>query len=152
MAFGIDDAVANATKMIDDAINKIWPDPEKRASADAVLIKAQADAAIAQLQQQMSVMMAEAQSTDPWTSRARPSFLYVMYAMILVCLPFGVLWAFDPVIGQRMADGMQKWLAAIPDMLWQTFMVGYMGYTGARTYEKARGVANSPSQGSSSRP
>lgn len=140
MAVGIDDAVAGAIKLIDDAINKIWPDPQQRASAEATLIKAQAEAAILQMQQQMSVMLAEAQSNDPWTSRARPSFLYVMYLMILVCLPFGVLWAFNPVIGQRMADGMQQWLSAVPDALWQTFMVGYLGYTGARTWEKAKGV------------
>lgn len=140
MAVGLDDAVSGAIKLIDDAINKIWPDPQQRASAEATLIKAQAEAAILQMQQQMSVMLAEAQSNDPWTSRARPSFLYVMYALILVCLPFGVLWAVNPIIGQRMADGMQQWLAAVPDPLWQTFMVGYLGYTGARTWEKAKGV------------
>ncbi len=47
MAFGIDDAIANATKLIDDGINKIWPDPTAKATAEAMMIKATSDAAIA---------------------------------------------------------------------------------------------------------
>ena len=142
MAFGIDDAITATTTLLNGAMDRIWPDPEKRASAEAVQMRAAADAAVSQLREQLSVMLAEAQSVDPWTSRARPSFLYVMYAMVLTCIPFAILWAVSPTTGQHMADGMQHWLAAIPDLLWQTFMVGYLGYTGARTYEKSRGVSN----------
>lgn len=141
MAFGIDDAVAGASKLFDDAINKIWPDPAQRASAEALTIKATADAAIGQMQQAMSVMLAEAQSADPWTSRARPTFLYVVYLLILVGIPFSVLWAFEPATADRMASGFQKWLAAIPDGLWTTFGIGYGGYALSRTYEKVKGVS-----------
>jgi hypothetical protein len=38
--------------------------------------------------------LAEAQSADPWTSRARPNFLYVMYILLPTALPTGVLSAF----------------------------------------------------------
>jgi hypothetical protein len=31
----------------------------------------------------MAAVLAEAESPDPWTSRARPSFLYVMYVLLL---------------------------------------------------------------------
>ena len=31
---------------------------------------------------QMSAIVAEAKSADPWTSRARPTFLYVFYLMV----------------------------------------------------------------------
>jgi hypothetical protein len=57
MAFGIDDAVANASKLIDDAINKIWPNPTDAAAAQATIIKANADAALASLQQQAGVSL-----------------------------------------------------------------------------------------------
>ena len=83
MAFGIDDAISNASKLINDAINKIWPNPTDEAAAQAMIIKANADAALSALQQQMSVMLAEANSSDKWTSRARPSFMYVMYILML---------------------------------------------------------------------
>jgi hypothetical protein len=141
MAFGIDDAVTAASKLIDDVINKIWPDPQAKATAQATVIQATAMAALEQLRQQMSVMLAEASSTDKWTSRARPSFLYVMYLMILICIPFGIFWAFEPALAERMANGMKLWLGAIPDGLWATFGIGYGGYTMSRSYEKSKGVA-----------
>ncbi len=37
----------------------------------------------------MTAIVAEANSADPWTSRARPSFLYVMYALLL----WAIQWA-----------------------------------------------------------
>jgi hypothetical protein len=141
MAFGIDDAVTAASKLVDDALTRIWPDPTQRATAEAITIKATADAAISQMAQSMSVMLAEAQSADKWTSRARPSFLYVMYLLILAAIPMGIVWAFEPAYAERIATGLQKWLAAIPDGLWATFGVGYSGYAISRSYEKAKGVA-----------
>ena len=137
---GLDDAVAGATRLIDDAINKVWPDPAQKASAEAITIKATTDAALAQMAQRMSVIVEEAKSADPWTSRARPSFLYVMYIMILVAIPYAVLWAFEPAAADRMATGLQKWLAAIPSDLWNVFGVGYLGYAVARSGEKAGGI------------
>jgi hypothetical protein len=104
-------------------------------------MQATADAALSQMRQSMSVMLAEAQSTDQWTSRARPTMMYVMYVMILASIPMGVLWAFEPAAAERVATGMQRWLAAIPDSLWSLFGFCFVGYTGARTYEKAKGVA-----------
>lgn len=135
------DAFGAAANLIDNVIDKVWPSPQDKAKAEATVIQATAQAALAGLQQQMSVLLAEAQSPDKWTSRARPSFLYVMYAMILICIPFGILWAISPEIAERMAKGMQMWLSAIPDGLWATFGIGYSGYAVSRSYEKAKGVA-----------
>lgn len=138
---GIDDAVAGASKLIDDAINKIWPDPNDAAQAQATIIRATSEAALASLQQQMSVMLAEANSTDKWTSRARPSMMYVMYVMILASIPMGVLFAFDANHADLISKGLQKWLAAIPDSLWQLFTFCFLGYSGSRTMEKIKGVS-----------
>lgn len=126
-------------------INRIFPDKDKQATE-----RAQAEMALAQMNQEgmlkematsMSAIIAEAQSTDPWTSRARPSFLYIIYVMILCGLPMGILAAFKPDTATHIAAGMQAWLAAIPDSLWGLFGVGYLGYAGSRTIEKIKGVA-----------
>ena len=86
----------------------------------------------------MSAILAEAKSDDPWTSRARPSFLYTIYLLILAAIPIGILSAFKPEMATQIASGMQAWLGAIPDTLWQVFGFGYLGYTGAREYGKSK--------------
>ena len=77
---------------------------------------------------------------DPWTSRARPGFLYVMYAMILWTIPMGLVAALSPATGAAMAAGMRAYLDAIPEPLWALFGTGYLGYTVARQWGKAKGV------------
>lgn len=141
MAFGIDDAVGAVSNLATTIINKVFPDPQDAAKAKAVLEAADTQAAIQQTASQLQAIMAEAQSSDKWTSRARPSFLYVCYCMILTSIPMGVLYAFDADHAQKIAQGLQAWLAAIPDPVWQLFTVGYLGYTGGRSWEKIKGVS-----------
>jgi hypothetical protein len=125
-------------------IERVFPDKEKQAAE-----RAQAEFALAQLAQEgrlkemateLSAIMAEAQSPDPWTSRARPSFLYVMYVMILAAIPMGVLYAFRPDIALGIAAGSKAWLGAIPEEMWWLFGTGYLGYAGVRMFEKGRGA------------
>jgi ABC-type protease/lipase transport system fused ATPase/permease subunit len=141
MAFGIDDAVGAVSTLAATIINKVFPDPQDAAKAKAVLEAADTQAAIQQTASQLQAIMAEAQSADRWTSRARPSFLYVCYCMILSAIPMGVLYAFDPNHAQKIALGLGAWLAAIPDPVWQLFTVGYLGYTGGRSWEKIKGAS-----------
>lgn len=140
MAFGIDDAITSVSTLLSDAINKIWPDPADKAKAEAIAVAAAADSAIRQLEAAQAVMKAEATSSDPWTSRARPSFLYVVYVVILAGIPMGVLYAVNPSVATHVADGFKAWLSAVPDAMWNLFGVGYLGYTGSRTVEKWKGV------------
>ncbi len=77
---------------------------------------------------------------DPWVSRARPAFLYVMYALLLWSIPIGVIAAVSPATAAAMARGMGAYLAAIPEPLYALFGTGYLGYTAARAWGKARGV------------
>lgn len=141
MAFGIDDAIAAASSLIKDGIDKIWPNPTEEAAAKVALMKATSDAAIAQLTAANSIMLAEANSSDKWTSRARPSFMYVMYGMIIWAIPMGVLFAIDPIRASNIATGMQQWLRAIPDTLWNMFGFCFVGYSASRTFEKVKGVS-----------
>jgi len=138
---GIDDAISAASSLIKDGIDKIWPNPQDEAVAKVALLKAQTDAAVAQLQAANQVMVAEASSQDKWTSRARPSFLYVIYLVILAGLPMGLIFAASPQTAGNIALGFKQWLAAIPDAMWQLFGIGYLGYTGGRTFEKYKGAS-----------
>lgn len=122
-------------------LDKFFPDPEERARKQFELLQMQQTGELKELETRMSAILAEASSTDPWTSRARPSFLYVIYVMILMSIPMGVLSAFEPQMADAIASGMQKWLAAIPEDLYVLFGIGYVGYAGARTWEKRKGAA-----------
>jgi hypothetical protein len=116
----------------------IFPDPQKKAEAEALLIKAQQEGKLLELGAEMQVMLAEARSKDKWTSRARPSFLYVIYIMILTAIPMGVVYAVNPTLADNITTGVKAWLDAIPKELWTLFGVGYLGYTGAREYGKKK--------------
>jgi Holin of 3TMs, for gene-transfer release len=121
-------------------IDKIIPDPRARDAAKLELLKLQNSQEMEGLRTQLSAILAEAQSNDPWTSRARPSFLYVMYVIILWALPMGVIAAFRPEMAAGIARGMNAYLAGIPDSLWALFGTGYLGYTAARQWGKVKGV------------
>lgn len=124
-----------------DKIGDYFSTPEKKAEAQLKLFEMERNGELEELRIQMSAILAEAQSADPWTSRARPSFLYVIYLLILCSLPMGVLSAYDPQIAANIATGAKQWLEFIPKDLWSVFGVGYLGYTGARTYEKYKGAS-----------
>ncbi|MCK5132712.1 MAG: holin family protein [Candidatus Sabulitectum sp.] len=117
-------------------IDKLIPDPAAKAKAQFEMRQLAQNGELKELETRMSAILAEAQSSDPWTSRARPSFLYVVYLMILVSIPMGFLTAFSPETALAVTTGMQSWLAAIPESMWTLFGAGYLGYTGAREFGK----------------
>ena len=131
-----DAVIAPVAKLLD----KIIPDPEARDRAKLELIKLQGDQEMAAVAVQMQAIIAEAQSADPWTSRARPSFLYMMYVLILWSIPMGLIAAADPKMAQGIASGMTAYLRGIPEELYALFGTGYLGYTAARTWGKMKGV------------
>jgi hypothetical protein len=83
---------------IANLIDKIIPYPKARDAAKLELIKLQGSQDMDALRTQLSAILAEAQSADPWTSRARPSFLYVIYIMLLWTIPMGLIAAVAPDI------------------------------------------------------
>lgn len=121
-------------------IDKIIPDPEARDRAKLELLRLEGSQEMEAIRTQMSAIVAEAQSSDPWTSRARPSFLYVMYALLLWAIPMGLIAAARPEMAQDIARGMNAYLAGIPEPLYALFGTGYLGYTAARTWGRIKGV------------
>lgn len=71
---------------------------------------------------------AEATTGDKYTSRARPTFLYLMY-VILACN-----YIVFPAIGRP--------LIAFPEALFWLFGSGYLGYSGAREWGKYNFLKN----------
>jgi hypothetical protein len=135
------DPVTAALDVGGKIIDKIFPDKGEARKHKARLMELAQQGELKKLTARMGVIRAEAQSKDPWTSRARPSFMYVIYLVILVnCViaPFASIFFPDAtgVYFQNIAQGFD----AIPGEVWATFTAGYLGYTGARTYEKNRGV------------
>lgn len=120
------------TKLLD----KFVKDPAQRDAAKLELLKAKQNGELEEIRIQMSAILAEAQSDDPYTSRARPSFLYVVYILILAALPMGVLYAFSPTTATEISTGFKLWLESIPESIIELFTFVMLGYIGGRSYEK----------------
>jgi hypothetical protein len=114
-------------------IDKLIPDADAKAKAQLELAKLHQEG-------QLSAIIAEAQSADPWTSRARPSFLYVVYILLLWSIPMGVLSVVNPEAATAFTVGFKGWLVAIPEEILQLFGVVMTGYVLGRSYEKVKGV------------
>ena len=121
-------------------IDKFFPDPEQKAKAQLELLHMQQNGELTMVQTQLSAIIAEAKSADPWTSRARPSFLYVVYILLLWSIPMGVLTIFKPEAAASFTLGFKGWMEAIPESIIVLFGTVMTGYVVSRGYEKVRGV------------
>lgn len=137
----ISEVVAGMAGPAFELIDNLFTSDEEREQKKLEFLQLQQSGKLKGMEQKMSVLLAEAQSKDPWTSRARPSFLYVFYILLLMGIPMGFLSFFKPEAAQAVAAGFQAWLSAIPEEAWTAFWICFTGYTGARTFEKSRGVA-----------
>lgn len=117
-------------------IDRLLPDEEARAKAKLELLKNENAQALSEMQVRLSAILAEAQSADPWTSRARPSFLYLMYGILLLCLLGGIFGIWYPAEMQGAAQNVNALFKALPPDLYNLFALGYLGYTGARSFDK----------------
>lgn len=121
-------------------IDKLFPDPEQKAKAQLELLRMQQSGELEDMKTQLSAIIAEAQSSDPWTSRARPSFLYVVYVLLLWSIPMGVLAIFRPDAAAAFTAGFKGWMSAIPEPVLTLFGVVMTGYVAGRSWEKVRGA------------
>lgn len=120
-------------------IDKVIPDPAARDRAKLELLQLQGSQELAEIQARLSAIVTEAGSSDPWTSRARPTFLYVIYLLLLWAVPMGLLSAFSPATAREIAAGMNAYLTGLPEPLYALFGTGYLGYTAARQWGKIAG-------------
>jgi hypothetical protein len=135
------DPITAGLDLIGKVIDRFVEDPKAAAQAKLAMYEAQQAGKLDEVKIAMSAIIAEANSSDPWTSRARPSFLYVVYIMLLFGLPMGVVSAYSPETALAVASGFKAWLQAIPTELYLLFGTVMTGYGVARTVEKVKGVA-----------
>ena len=122
-------------------VDALFTSDDEREAAKFKITKLAQDGKLQEQQIKLSAIIAEANSKDPFTSRARPAFLYVVYILILAAIPMGILSAFAPDIADRIIIGFEQWLNAIPDSMLTLFGTVMLGYTATRGYEKVKGVA-----------
>ena len=135
------DPISEGMSLIGKAIDRFVPDPAQRDAAKLAMYQAERAGDLEYVKTSMSAILAEANSTDPWTSRARPSFLYVVYILLLFGLPMGCVSAWSPETAVAVSAGFKAWLTAIPDSLYLLFGTVMTGYSVSRTVEKVKGVA-----------
>lgn len=122
-------------------IDKLIPDPQANAAAQLELMRLDQVGQLQELQTRMSAILAEANSQDPWTSRARPSFLYLFYIIVMFMVMLApMLGIFYPEKMDLFFFNVSKGFSAIPDALWATFTAGFLGYSASKTYEQTKGV------------
>jgi hypothetical protein len=119
-------------------IDKIASGQEQKRDMKLKLLEMQQNKEVLPLMKQYEAIVQEAKSKDPWTSRARPSFMYVIYIMILAGIPMGICFAVSPETASNVATGLKMWLNAIPGELYALFGAGYLGYGGLRTFDKVK--------------
>lgn len=122
-------------------IDKVVQDPGEKQKAKIELLRMQQEGQLKEVELSLSAIISDSKSSDPWTSRARPTFLYVVYILLLWSLPMGVLFVFNPEAAGRFTDGFSAWLAAIPEPVLTLFGVVMTGYVAGRSWEKVRGAA-----------
>jgi hypothetical protein len=126
-------------------VDRLFPDKiaqeKERNAAQAAILQMTQSGEIEQLKVSLSAILAEAQSPDPWTSRARPSFLYVVYILLLWSIPMGILSIFAPDAANKFTAGFAGWMKALPDPILQLFGVVMTGYVLGRSWEKVKGAA-----------
>lgn len=135
------DPLTAGMDLIGKAIDRFVPDPAQAAQAKVAMYQAERAGDLEEVKVSLSAILADANSTDPWTSRARPSFLYVVYILLLMGIPMGFVSAYDQAVALAVATGFKAWLTAIPDSLYILFGTVMTGYGVQRTYEKVKGKA-----------
>jgi len=133
----VDGVISIGEKLID----KLIPDPEAKAKAKLELRELQQKGDLEEMEIRLSAIISDSKSKDPWTSRARPTFLYVVYILLLASIPVGIAYAFSPDHAERFIEGFRLWLTAIPEQVLTLFGVVMTGYIGGRSWEKVRGAA-----------
>ena len=131
------DPISSIAGLANTLITKIWPDPKDQASAEAMLIKTQMDAALAQAQQQIDINKIEAASTNVFVSGWRPFVGWVCGSA------FALHFLFLPLLNWLVELFGHDAIAIPFDMATlSTVLMGMLGLGTMRSVEKWRGVAS----------
>lgn len=113
---------------IKDLVRTFKLPPEEQLKFEAASLEHESKLTAAIAQATSEAIKAEAASGDIYVRRARPTFLYIVY----VILVFNYLVV--PLI--QMTQGIAMHPIEFPEPLYWLFGSGYLGYVGGRTWEK----------------
>ncbi len=128
----ISSGVGNIVTGAADIVDRFVTTPDEKARALKELKEIEVRESEALLRATHSVINEEAKSEDPYVRRARPTFLYLMYVII----------AFNFIIIPILHMGIELWGKTpftplqIPEELYWLFGSGFLGYAGARSWDK----------------
>lgn len=134
MAFGIDDAIAAGSKLIDDVVTRIWPDATEIEKAKLAQVSSEIQNQYNVVLGQLAINQEEAKSSNWFVAGGRPAAIWV-----------GVLSLAYSGIG----ISLMTWIAAcfglpplpIVDPTTQTnLLYALLGIGGLRTIDKLKGV------------
>ena len=131
--FPLEAVLGLATSLID----RIFPDPAQKASAQLELLKLQQSGELAQITGQLDINKIEAANVNLFVSGWRPAIGWVC------ALALAYQYLVRPLAGTiaTMAGHTLPPLPGLDDNLWQ-LMMGMLGMGGLRTFEKVQGVAS----------
>lgn len=125
MAFGIDDIIGNGLGLVRGAMERIWPTPEQKASAEAMELRASVDAAVGIMTAQSAAVLAEIRSGSWLAQSWRPITMLTFTALI---------------VARWMGFSAPNISEAEMIELWVIVKYGLGGYVGGRTVEKVAPV------------
>lgn len=130
--FPLEAVLGLATSLID----RIFPDPAQKASAQLELLKLQQSGELAQITGQLDINKIEAANVNLFVSGWRPAIGWVC------ALALAYQYLVRPLAGTiaMMTGHTLPPLPGLDDNLWQ-LMMGMLGMGGLRTFEKVQGVA-----------
>ena len=131
--FPLEAVLGLATSLID----RVFPDPAQKASAQLELLKLQQSGELAQITGQLDINKIEAANVNLFVSGWRPAIGWVC------ALALAYQYLFRPLAGTVavMFGYTLPPLPGLDDNLWQ-LMMGMLGMGGLRTFEKVQGVAS----------
>jgi hypothetical protein len=130
--------VAGVLGLIPSVLDKIFPDKEKANQAKLELLRLSQEGELKELEKRFEAIVTEAGSQHRLVALARPSFMYVMYALFLSAIPFGIFTILAPGSAENFQMGFKAWFEALPSELYWLFGSGYLGYGAYRTFDKAK--------------
>lgn len=133
--FGIDDAVAAGSKLIDDVVTRIWPDATEIEKAKLAQASAEIQQQYALVLGQLDIDKTEAAHPSVFVAGWRPAIGWVGAAGL------GYQVLFMPILnGLCLVFGIPAPFPAVDVQLLQTLIGGMLGLGIARSWDKSNGT------------
>jgi len=113
---------------VTDILDKFIQTPDEKAKAIIELRQLEVRETEAIVNAASAAIIEETKSNDPYVRRSRPTFLYIMYGVIV--------WNFILLPSVQFVTDQPVSPIALPSDLYYLFGAGFLGYVGARSWDK----------------